>query len=183
MSGVREGSATPNAKGYSMHGEGSETEGRRALSGDGHLVRAGLREGRGFVVARGASAWSRGGVLGGGAGARSRCAYALRAADTCEVRPARRVERTVSTYTGMIPGTPSPPSSVGVRARSVVLHSVPRAVMPSECFTHRAARQRASVKTSQMGTPPWTGKTRRRQSVFPMTSLSCEKDGISSISS
>ena len=100
-------------------------------------------------------------------------------AGTWEVRPARRVERIVSTYTGMISGTPSPPSSVGVRTRSVVLHSEPRAVMPSECCTHRAARQRASVKTSQMGTPPWTGKTRRRQSVLLMTSLSCEKDGES----
>ena len=63
-----------------------------------------------------------------------------------------------------------------VRTRSVVLHSEPRAAMPSECCTHCAARQRASVKTSQMGTPPWTGKTRRRQSVLPMTSLSCEKE-------
>ena len=53
MSGVREGSATPNVKGYSIHStsalrfnycycEGSETESRRALSSDGHLARAGL---------------------------------------------------------------------------------------------------------------------------------------------
>ena len=110
---------------------------------------------------------------------RSRCAYALRAAGIWEVRPASRVERIVSTYTGMMPGTPSPPSSVGVRARSVVLHSEPRALTPSECCTHRAARQRASMKTPQMGTPPWTGKTRRRHSVLPITSLSCEKDGES----
>ena len=110
---------------------------------------------------------------------RSRCAYALRAAGTWEVRPASRVERIVSTYTGITSGTPSPPSSVGVRTRSVVLHSEPRALMPSECCTHRAARQRASVKTSQIGTPPWTGKMRRRHSVLPMTSLSCEKEGES----
>ena len=61
MSGVREGSATPNMKGYSMHSEGSETKSRRALSSDGHLVRAGLWLGRAFVVARGVRAWSRGG--------------------------------------------------------------------------------------------------------------------------
>ena len=110
---------------------------------------------------------------------RSRFAYALRAAGTWEVRPASRVERIVSTYTGITPGTPSPPSSVGVRTRSVVLHSEPRALMPSECCTHRAARQRASVKTSQIGTPPWTGKMRRRHIVLPITSLGCEKDGES----
>ena len=116
---------------------------------------------------------------GQGAGVRIRCAYALRTAGTWEVRPASRVERIVSTYTGMMSGTPSPPSSVGVRTRSVVVHSEPRALMPSECWVHRAARDRTSVKTSQIGTPPWTGKRSRRLSVLPITSLSCEKEGES----
>ena len=82
MSGHREGPAASNVEGDSMHGEGSETEaeGRRALSGDGHLVGAGLRVGRGFVVARGASAWSRGGTS---TRRRRRCEKSVRVRVAC----------------------------------------------------------------------------------------------------
>ena len=132
MSGHREGPAASNVEGYSMHGEGSEAEGRRALSGDGHLARAGLWVGRAFVVARGARAWSRGGTRG-----RRRCEKSVRVRVACcwhmggEARQ-EGGEDCFDIHKGMMPGTPSPPSSVGVRTRSVVLHSEPRAVMGRE---------------------------------------------------
>ena len=78
MSGHREGPAASNVEGDSMHGEGSESESRGALGGDGRLFRPGLWVGMAIVVARGASAWSRGGTR-----RRRRCEKSVRVRVSC----------------------------------------------------------------------------------------------------